>query len=85
MYAGLHEYDGLMSDVSLAAQEDYATWIDGVVAEANTYRELDGIEAFERDYLVLALEGERFWIRDSGFMTKNPVSYAYGISGRYLH
>ena len=80
VYAGLHEYDGQMSDVSLAAQEDYARWIDGVVAEASTYRELDGIEAFERDYLVLALEGERFWIRDSGFTTKNPVSYAYGIS-----
>lgn len=80
VYAGLHEYDGKMSDVSLAANEKYALWIDGVIAEANSYDSLGGIEAFERDYLLTALEGELFWIRDSGFATNNPVYYASGIS-----
>jgi len=78
--AGLHEYDGLMADVSLAAMEEYATWIDGVIVDAQAYDALDGIQAFERDYLLQALEGERFWIRESGFATNNPVLYAYGIS-----
>ncbi len=80
VYAGLHEYDGQMSDVSLAARARYAAWIDSVIAAANSYDELSGIEAFEREYLLMALAGELFWIRDSGFATNNPVYYAYRIS-----
>ena len=80
VYAGLHEHDGQMSDVSLAAQARYAKWIDGIIAAANSYDSLTGIEAFERDYLITAIEGELFWIRDSGFATNNPVFYAQRIS-----
>ena len=77
--AGRHEFDGRMADVSLAAKQAYAVWIDDVIATAGAYTELDGIESFERDYLTMALEGELFWIRDSGFATSNPVMYANGI------
>ena len=79
VYVGLHEYDGEMSDVSLAAAEDYASWIDTTIAEAESYRDLTGMQAFERDYLVNALRGDRFWIRESGFLTNNPVVYAFNI------
>jgi len=78
--AGLHQYDGQMSDLGPESVEGYATWVDSVLADAAGYTELDGIEAFERDYLSTALEGELFWIRDSGFMTKNPLVYAGAIS-----
>ena len=80
--AGLHEYDGQMSDVSLAAIEEYSTWLEAVLAEANAYADLEGIEAFERDYLATALGGQLFWLRDSGFPTRNPLVYtrAIGIS-----
>jgi hypothetical protein len=80
VYAGLHDYDGQMSDVSLAANEKYAQWIDSVLADARSYETLTGIEAFERDYLTTALQGELFWVRDSGFAGNNPVWYANGIS-----
>ena len=80
VYAGLHEYDGRMSDFSIEAQAAYAAWLDGAIAAAASYTELDGIEAFERDYLSLALEGESFWTRESGFASNNPVMYANGIS-----
>jgi hypothetical protein len=80
VYAGLHEYDGQMSDISMEAQAAYAAWLDGAIAAAASYTELDGIEAFERDYLKLALEGELFWTRESGFATNNPVMYANRIS-----
>lgn len=80
VYAGKHEFDGKMADVSLAAREAYAVWADGVIAAANAYSNLEGIEAFEREYLTMVLEGELFWIRDSGFATNNPVMYARGIS-----
>ena len=78
--AGLHQYDGQMSDFSLAAAEEYAQWIDTVIADAESYDSLEGIEAFERDYLIKALEGQLFWIRDSGFRANNPVFYAGSIS-----
>ncbi len=83
--AGLHQYDGQMFDNSLAAAERYAAWIDTVVEQANSYSDLQGIEAFERDYLVQALRGEQFWIRDSGFLTNNPVIYAFSLGmGTYI-
>lgn len=79
VYAGLHEYDGQMSDFSLTAAEDYAQWIDDIVSAAESYVGLEGIEAFERDYLINILRGEQFWIRDSGFLTNNPVHYGYNL------
>ena len=76
---GLHEYDGQMSDFSLEAADIYAAWIDGIIADAESYDDLQGIEAFERDYMVSALRGELFWIRESGFLTNNPVYYAFSF------
>jgi len=80
--AGLHQYDGQMSDMSAAGLETYASWIDSVLAEAATYTDLEGIEAFERDYLSTYLSGQLFWLRDSDFPTKNPLFYSgeIGIS-----
>ena len=76
---GLHEYDGQMSDVSLEAAGEYAAWIDGIIAAAGSYDDLQGIEAFERDYMVGVLRGELFWIRESGFLTNNPVYYSFAL------
>jgi uncharacterized lipoprotein YajG len=77
--AGLHQYDGQMADMSMAALEEYEGWIDSVLAEAASYAELEGIEAFERDYLSTSLSGELFWLRDSDFPTSNPLFYAGSI------
>ena len=35
--AGLHQYDGQMSDMSGTALEEYAAWIDTTLAAANAY------------------------------------------------
>ncbi|HEX5787744.1 MAG TPA: DUF885 domain-containing protein [Woeseiaceae bacterium] len=75
VYAGKHEYDGQASDLSLEAVEAYVEWIDETVAAASAYVDLEGIEAFERDYLVQALRSDRFYVADSGFVRNNPVSY----------
>lgn len=80
VYAGLHEYDGQMSDVSLLARAAYADWLVAAIAATRSYVDLEGVEAFERDYLRMALEGDLFWTRDSGFATNNPVMYAGRIS-----
>jgi hypothetical protein len=80
--AGLHEYDGQMSDMSAAALEKYAAWIDAVLEKAAAYSDLEGIEAFERDYLATYFGGQLFWLRESDFPAKNPLFYAgqIGIS-----
>ena len=80
--AGLHQYDGQMSDMSAASMQAYGSWIDSVLAEAASYTNLEGIEAFERDYLTTSLSGQLFWLRDSEFPSKNPMVYSgtIGIS-----
>ena len=77
--AGLHDYDGQMSDMSLAGMKSYADWIDSVLADAEAYPDLEGTEVFERDYLETNLRGQLFWLRESGFPTKNPLIYANTI------
>ena len=78
--AGLHEYDGQMADYSLDALDEYATWLDAVVAEASAYEDLEGIEAFERDYLLNQMRGQLFWLRESDYPTKNPLFYGASVS-----
>lgn len=79
--AGLHEYDGQMSDNSMAARTAKAAWIDQVIVDASAYTDLVGIEAFERDYLLTEMRGQLFWLRDSGYATKNPLDYvSFGVS-----
>jgi len=78
--AGLHEYDGKASDYSIASLDEYTAWVDSVIAEAAAYDELEGIEAFERDYLVQAMRGELWFLRESGFVRNNPVMYARSLS-----
>ncbi|NIL95097.1 MAG: DUF885 family protein [Woeseiaceae bacterium] len=74
--AGLHQYDGQMSDFSQASIDEYAAWLDSVLESAASYTNLDGIEAFERDYLMTAFEGELFWIRETNLLSKNPLVYS---------
>ena len=82
---GLHEYDGFASDWSLEAHDDYADWLEQTIVSVQSYVDLDGIEAFERDYLAQALRSQLFWIRDVDFLKKNPVAYTGRIGiGVYI-
>ncbi len=79
--AGLHEYDGQMSDKSMAGRAAKAEWIDRVIVDASAYSDLVGIEAFERDYLLTEMRGQLFQLRDSGYATNNPLDYVqFGVS-----
>ena len=69
-----------MSDYSLAALDEYARWLDDVVATAESYSDLEGLEAFERDYLLTEMRGSLFWLRESDFPTKNPLFYRASVS-----
>lgn len=80
MDAGLHEYDGQMSDLSLDALADDVAWLEASMREAASYTDLVGIEAFERDYLLNGLSDQLFSLRDMGFATSNPLFYAGAMS-----
>ena len=82
---GLHQYDGVAKDWSLASFNEYADWLEQAIDEAESYSSLDGVEAFERDYLVQALRSQLFWIRGTDFLRKNPVNYTGRIGiGVYI-
>jgi uncharacterized protein (DUF885 family) len=77
--AGLHEYDGQMSDMSIDANAEYVRWLRQTRGTVQAYGKLDGIDAFERDYLLSAIDGEIFDNATSGFMRNNPIFYANRI------
>jgi hypothetical protein len=74
--AGLHEYDGQMRDMSLAANDDYVRWLRQKQDALQAYGDLRGADAFERDYLSAALASEVFDYETSGFIRNNPIFYA---------
>jgi hypothetical protein len=70
-----------MDDYSKESLHAYGEWLDQVVAEASAYTGLEGIEAFERDYLLTEMNGQLFWLRDSDYPSKNPSYYIrFGVS-----
>ena len=82
--AGLHEYDGQMEDLSKEALQAYGEWLDGVIAAASSYTGVEGIEAFERDYLITAMNRALFNLRDTDYATKNPYYYVRFDVGVYV-
>ena len=82
--AGLHEYDGQMEDLSNEALQAYGEWLDGVIAAASSYTGVEGIEAFERDYLITAMNRALFNLRDTDYATKNPYYYVRFDVGVYV-
>ena len=82
--AGLHQYDGQMRDMSMPALQAYGDWLDGVIAAAGSYVDLEASEAFERDYLLTAMNSQLFDLRETGYPTRNPMYYARVDVGVYV-
>lgn len=77
VYQGRHEFDGQLPDWSQAG-------LDRNVQRLRTAREtaagfadegLDDARRFEREYLLSIIDGQLFWIADSGAPHKNPDFY----------
>ena len=78
---GLHDYDGQMADKSMDALQAYDEWLDGVVTNASLYTDLEGVEAFERGYLITMMNSRLFTLRETDYPTKNPLFYTgLGVS-----
>jgi len=79
--AGRHEYDGQLRDIRPEAIMEATDWLDAQRAAALEYvfDELPGNSAFERDYLVAAVDRMLFELDVSGFTESNPVIYTRAI------
>ncbi len=79
--AGRHEYDGQLRDMRPEAIMEVIAWLNAQRAAALEYMidELLGNTAFERDYLVAAVDRMLFELAVSEFSERNPVIYRRDI------
>ena len=80
--AGKHEYDGKLPDWSPAGIQANIQWLHQQrdAAAAFTDAALDPTQRFQRDYVLAVIEGQLFWLEDSGFVASNPAFYSSDLS-----
>lgn len=80
--AGKHEFDGKLPDYSAKGLQATADWLH---AQRNTFAafadgQLDAQGRFQRDYVLAVIDGQLFWLEDSGAPYKNPTFYTGDLS-----
>ncbi len=80
--AGKHEFDGKLPDYSPAALKADADWLHAQRDRfaAMTDDRLDDKGRFQRDYVLAIIDGQLFWLEDSGFAYSNPAFYTGDLS-----
>ena len=85
--AGKHEYDGKLPDYSPAGLKASADWLhaqrDRLAAFGDSASGNGGLDAqhrFRRDYALAVIDGQLFWLEDSGFAWGNPAFYTGDLS-----
>ncbi len=73
--AGLHQYDGQISDLSPESVAEYLSWVGKTRSESASYEDLEGMDAFERDYLVASMNEEEFSVGTADYWSRNPAAY----------
>ncbi len=81
VYQGRHEYDGQLPDWSAAGLQKKIAWFKAQRAAAEAYKDdvLDARQRFERDYLVMEVRGELFWLETADAPHTNPAWYGDAI------
>jgi hypothetical protein len=80
--AGRHEFDGKLPDYSPAGLKATGDWLH---AQRNKFAafgdaSLDAKHRFQRDYVLAVIDGQLFWLEDSGFPYDNPGFYTGDLS-----
>lgn len=80
--AGKHEYDGKLPDYSPAGLQATADWLHAQhdAFAAFTDDTLDAQGRFQRDYVLAVIDGQLFWLEQSGFPYSNPAFYTGDLS-----
>ena len=80
--AGKHEFDGKLPDYSPEGLKATGDWLH---AERSTFaafadNQLDTNGRFQRDYALAVIDGQLFWLEDSGAPYNNPTWYSGDLS-----
>ncbi|MBT2144985.1 MULTISPECIES: DUF885 domain-containing protein [unclassified Rhodanobacter] len=80
--AGKHEFDGKLPDYSPAGLKADADWLHAQRARFAAFGDdkLDESGRFHRDYVLAVIDGQLFWLEDSGFPYSNPAFYTGDLS-----
>ncbi|MGN6235838.1 DUF885 domain-containing protein [Dyella sp.] len=80
--AGKHEYDGKLPDYSPEGLKAMADWLHAQhdTFAAFTDDTLDTTGRFQRDYVLAVIDGQLFWLEQSGFPYSNPAFYTGDLS-----
>ena len=80
--AGKHEFDGRLPDFSADGLKADADWLHAQRTRfaAFTDAQLDPRSRFHRDYVLAVIDGQLFWLEDSGAPYKNPTFYTGALS-----
>jgi hypothetical protein len=80
--AGKHEFDGKLPDYSPAGLKATTDWLHAQrdVFAKFTDERLDDKGRFQREYVQSIIDGQLFWLEDSGFAYSNPAFYTGDLS-----
>ena len=80
--SGKHEFDGQLPDYSPAGLKETADWLHAQRQKFADFsdKSLDARTRFQRDYVVSVIDGQLFWLEDSGFPYSNPAFYTGELS-----
>jgi hypothetical protein len=80
--AGKHEFDGRLPDYSPEGLQRNIQWLHQQHDAINAFGDdrLTAQQRYQRDYVRAVIDGQLFWLEDSGFASKNPAFYAGDLS-----
>jgi hypothetical protein len=80
--AGRHEFDGKLPDYSPAGLKATGDWLHAQRDKFGDFTDaqLDDKHRFQRDYVLAVIDGQLFWLEDSGFPYTNPAFYLGDLS-----
>jgi hypothetical protein len=80
--AGKHEFDGKLPDYSPEGLKATIAWLHGERDKFAGFTDdkLDETGRFQRDYALAVIDGQLFWLEDSGFAYSNPAFYTGDMS-----
>jgi hypothetical protein len=80
--AGKHEFDGKLPDYSAEGLKATTTWLHAQRDKFAAFGDdrLDDTGRFQRDYVLAVIDGQLFWLEDSGFAFSNPAFYTGDLS-----
>lgn len=82
VWAGRHEFDGQLPDLSGDGIESMADQLVSARTSAQAFdpETLTEAQRFERAYLIAVLDGELFWLADTDWQRKIPLAFTRQLS-----